>query len=298
MPVPHPSLSTFRQHYDDGVFSHYPAGMSGRRLLRYFFLVGLAYVVATLGAGLTDYLTRYDLSANTNLAISGGVGLLTALLLGAIDLAKPAPTYPSGTYPSGTYPSGTYPPLAHPGYAAPPVRKSPGGVGLVLVGVLLLALCGGAGYGLTNGVTWAAGKLSDIATPPWLQKTRDPGVERLASKTTTENGTLSVTVRSVRVNDEVTMVELGMTNRGGSALTLPLLENAQLSMPGKTFKADPSASDPTWPGSIPPGEETIGTAVFDGVLPRGPVDVSLSFSHIFGTGLDSPRSITIRFSVT
>jgi hypothetical protein len=164
--------------------------------------------------------------------------------------------------------------------------------------VLLLALCGGAGYGLTNGVTWAAGKLSDIATPPWLQKTRDPGVERLASKTTTENGTLSVTVRSVRVNDEVTMVELGMTNRGDTALNLPLFENAQLSRPGKTFKADPSASDPTWPGSIPPGEETIGTAVFDGVLPRGPVDVSLSFSHIFGTGLDSPRNITIKFSVT
>jgi hypothetical protein len=288
--------------------------MSGRRLLRYFFLVGLAYGVATLGAGLTDYLTRYDLSANTNLAISGGVGLLTALLLGAIDLAKPATpaapaapapavgvaqAYPSSTYPAPapSYPGGPYPPLAHPGYAPPPPRKSRGGVGLVLVGVLLLALCGGAGYGLTNGVTWAAGKLSDIATPPWLQKTRDPGVERLASKTTTENGTLSVTVRSVRVNDQVTMVELGMTNRGDTALTLPLLENAQLSMPGKTFKPDTGASDPTWSGNLPPGEETIGTIVFDGVLPQGRGDVSLSFSHIYGS-LDSPRNITIKFSVT
>jgi hypothetical protein len=36
--------------------------MGGRRLFRYFFLVALAYGVTTLGAGVADYLTRFDLS--------------------------------------------------------------------------------------------------------------------------------------------------------------------------------------------------------------------------------------------
>src|SRR5258706_14894930 len=108
--------------------------MSGRRLLRYFLLVGLAYGVATVGAGLTDYLTQFELSTTTNLAISGGVGLLTALCLGGIDLAKttsalvqPAPAYPD------------YPPPGPPAHPTPPVRPpSKAGIGVLFAAAVLL----------------------------------------------------------------------------------------------------------------------------------------------------------------
>src|SRR5258705_5500531 len=109
--------------------------MSGRRLLRYFLLVGLAYGVATVGAGLTDYLTRFELSTTTNLAISGGVGLLTALCLGGIDLAKPtsARAQPAPAYPH-------YPPPGPAAYPAPPVRPhSRAGIGVLFAAVVLLA---------------------------------------------------------------------------------------------------------------------------------------------------------------
>ena len=90
--------------------------MGGRRLFRYFFLVALAYGVTTLGAGVADYLTRFDLSKTTNLLLSSGVGLFSALALGAIDLAKQGkeeqrpqlthvPAYPGAPGPYGSLPA-------------------------------------------------------------------------------------------------------------------------------------------------------------------------------------------------
>jgi hypothetical protein len=280
-------------------------------------LVGVAYVVTTMGAGLTDYLTRLKLSANTNLAISGGVGLLTAMLLGVIDLAKPTP--PASSRPSSSAPSSSslwvstsssatasgragvaypnppgpaYPSAPYPSPVRPAPRRKRGGLGLVLVGLLLLGLLGGGGYGLSHGVTWAAGQLSKIATPPWLQVTKDPGVERLAKPASANNGTLTLTVTSVRVNQQVTMVKVTAANAGDDALTLPLLQNAQLGLPGKTLQADSSASQSLWNDTIPAKGESTGVIVFDGLLPAGSGEVTLSFSHIFGS-LRGPKNISV-----
>jgi hypothetical protein len=284
--------------------------MSGRRLLRYFLLVGLAYGVATLGAGLTDYLTRFELSTTTNLAISGGVGLLTALCLGAIDLAKPAPAqagpaappYAASasagqTYPGRAYPGQPYPGQPYPGRPAgpPPGRpRSKAGAGLVFAAVVLLAVCAGGGYALTTGVHWAADRLSAIATPPWLNKTRDPGVDRLATRATAQNGPLTLTVLSVRVNDQVTMVDATATNTDNEAISMPVFQNAQLTLPGATLSADPNATK--WP-DVPPNGEATGTLVFDGVLPAGATEVTLSFSRIYSLNLDAPRNISVRIEL-
>lgn len=228
-------------------------------------MVGLAYVVSTLGAGLADYLTRFELSRTTNLLISSGVGLLTALSLGAIDLAK------QGKQGNASAPS-PYP-------SRPPRRR--GGAGLVLGVVLVLVLCAGGGYALTTGVAWTADKLSDIATPPWLNKTRDPGTQRLAAPVSESSGPLTVEVQSVAVNDQVTMVKIHATNTGPDALTLPDFGGVQLTIPGDTLQPDPAAGD--WPRTVPAGGEATGTIVFDGVLPDGPAEITLAFTQIFGS---------------
>ncbi len=283
--------------------------MGGRGLFRYFSLVGLAYVVTTLAAGLTTYLTKYELSTTTNLFVSGGVGMATAMTLGAIDLAKQkpapaaasappigAPTPYAGPYgpppqaPYGGVPYGSAPPY---GRTAPVARRR-SRAGLVVGALILLVLCAGGGYGLTQGVGWAADKLSDIAQPPWKQKTRDPGVQRLAAPASQTEGPLTVTVTGVRVNDEVTMVDLTAKNTGQDALNLPVFGYCQLTIPGKTLQPDPAASN--WEGTVPAGDELNGTIVFDGPLEAGRINVTIHFTKVFGS-LDGPDSIAVRFQV-
>ena len=280
--------------------------MGGRGLFRYFTFVGLAYVVATLGAGLTTYLTTYELSTTTNLFVSSGVGLATAMTLGAIDLGKnKQPTVPAAA------PSGAPRPYAAPGpYAAPAPYSGPsspyggppaparrrGRGGLVIGALVLLLVCAGGGYGLTQGVGWAADKLSDIAQPPWKVKTKDPGVQRLAASASNTEGPLTITITGVRVNDQVTMVDLTAMNTGAETLTLPIFKTCQLNVPGGTFEADPAASDELWHETVAAHNESIGTIVFDGVLAAGPGQITLTFTQIYG-GLDTPRDIAVRFRV-
>jgi hypothetical protein len=166
---------------------------------------------------------------------------------------------------------------------------------MVLGMVLLLAVCAGGGYALTTGVTWAAGKLSDLATPPWLDKTKDPGVERLAEEASNTAGPLTITVQSVRVNDQVTMIEVLAQNAGPDTLRLPTYTTAQLTIPGATLEADPFAGAQEI--VVPAGSDSFGTVVFDGVIPAGPAEIALHFTQIFG-GFDSPRSISVSAAVT
>ncbi len=278
--------------------------MGGRRLFRYFSLVALAYLVATLGAGLADYLTRFDLDKTTNLFISSGVGLVSALSLGAIDLAKqgkeerrpqliPAPgSYPGAPPPYDGRPA---PHPAAPGSSLDGRTRRRGGAGLILGVLVLLGLCAGGGYAATTGVTWGADKLSEIAEPPWVSKTRDPGVERLARQVSNSAGPLTITVLSVRVNDQVTIVKIKANNTGSDTLTLPTFARAQLTIPDATLKADPPSSDPSI--DVPPGQETFGTVVFDGVIAPGATDVTLSFTQIHG-GFDTPRSISVSIPIS
>jgi hypothetical protein len=278
--------------------------------MRYFFFVALAYGVATFATGLTNYLTKFELSRTTNFLLSGGVGLVSALSLGAIDLAKegkgdkpaaqPAPTAMPYGAPAAT-PYGAHPAY----YSGAPTAVGPAtprrrrGWGGVLIGALvLLAICGGGGYALTTGVSWASDKLSDIAAPPWKQVTKDPGVERLAAPASNTAGPLTITISSVRVNRQVTIVKISAKNSGSDTLTLPVFSSAQLTVPGsKTLAGDPAASDNDGNIQVPPGGEWNGNVVFDGVIPSGSAQVTLSFAQIYG-GFNTPRSIAVPFTVT
>ncbi|MEU7823929.1 hypothetical protein [Catellatospora sp. NPDC049133] len=300
--------------------------MTGRGLVRYFGLVGLAYLVATLGTGLTDYLTAAEVSKAKALAVSGGVGLVVALLLGLIDLAKSgnsrnAAAEPAGAGPGAVSPpsgyavppgqSGGYPPgglgaaypagqgvpggsTAYPGghgsarpTGAPPRR---GGVGLVLTAILLLGLCAGGGYLATTAVQAGVQKLSEFATPPWINKRNETGQERLASEVSETGGPLTITVLSVEVTSQATKVKIRGENTGGDALTLPTFGRAQLTAAGETLLPDPGAS--TWPETVPAGGEATGVIVFDGVLGPDVDSVRLSFSVIHGS-FDAPPNIAV-----
>ncbi|WP_144121816.1 hypothetical protein [Catellatospora sichuanensis] len=296
--------------------------MTGRGMLRYFGLVGLAYLVATLGTGLTDYLTAAEVSRTKALVISGSVGLVVALLLGMIDLAKsgssravamdppgipagrvpppggytiptPAGRYPvdgpGASYPGGyggTFPAGASAPA---GAATAPARRR-GGVGLVLSALLLLGLCAGGGYLATTAVQAGVQKLSEFATPPWINKRNEQGQERLAAEVSKTGGPLTITVLSVEVTSQATKVKIRGENTGGDALTLPTFGRAQLTAAGETLLPDPGAS--TWPETVPAGGEATGVIVFDGVLGADTDSVRLSFSVIHGS-FDAPPNIAV-----
>ncbi|GAA1617856.1 hypothetical protein [Catellatospora bangladeshensis] len=298
--------------------------MTGRGLVRYFGFVGLAYVVATLGTGLTDYLTAAEVSRSKALLISGGVGLLVALLLGAIDLAKsnagksatpaavgaypatpggggtpghggPAPVGYGGTpAPGGVhggYPAGAA--AARPASGATPPRR--GGAGLVLTAVLLLGLCAGGGYLATTAMQAAVQQLNEFATPPWIKKGQETGQERLAEEVSETGGPLTITVLSVEVTSQATKVKIRGVNSGGDALTLPVFGRAQLTAPGRTLQPDPAAGD--WPQTVPADGEATGTIVFDGVLGPEVTEVRLSFSVIHGS-FDAPPNIAVTIPLT
>lgn len=291
--------------------------MTGRGLVRYFGLVGLAYLVATLGTGLTDYLTAAEVSRTKALAISGGVGLVVALLLGLIDLAKSGNSGAAAVALPGAGP-GAAPPVG--GYAVPPGQPGGhavgshgavypgghgnarpagaavgtparrGGAGLVLTAILLLGLCAGGGYLATTAVQAGVQKLSEFATPPWISKRNETGQERLASEVSETGGPLTITVLSVEVTSQATKVKIRGENTGGDALTLPTFGRAQLTAAGETLLPDPGAS--TWPETVPAGGEATGVIVFDGVLAPDVDSVRLSFSVIHGS-FDAPPNIAV-----
>jgi hypothetical protein len=157
-------------------------------------------------------------------------------------------------------------------------------------------VCAGGGFALTTGVQWAADRLSEVATPPWLNKTKDPGIERLAEQTSSTEGPLTVTVLSVRVNDEVTMVKITATNTGSDSLTLPESGFVQLTTSDTTLQSDFAAGN--WAETVPGGGgKTTGTIVFDGRPPAGSDQVTLTFTQIFGS-LGGPDSIAVTIPLT
>jgi hypothetical protein len=163
---------------------------------------------------------------------------------------------------------------------------------MIVVALVLLIVCAGGGYAVTTGVTWAADKLSEIATPPWLAKTKDPGVERLTVQATHTEGALTIVVQSVRVNDVATIVKVNAKNTGDETLTLPASQDVQLTLPGRTLRCDPLSSD----NVVVAGHgESFSTVVFDGALPAGPAQAVLTFPHVFS--LTGPQSFSITLSI-
>ena len=188
--------------------------------------------------------------------------------------------------PPSAYP---YPPALRP---YPPVRPRPArSIAAVLTVILLL--CGAGGFGLAYGAQWAGqwaiSRFDDLPDPD--DKTKDPGVERLGGPASQTEGVLTVSVSSVRVNDQVTMITVHATNTGDEALTMPRLGYTQLTVPGATtLQPDPFAG--TWPDKVPAADEAGGVIVFDGVLGPEVTEVRLAFTQIFGT-LGGPESISV-----
>jgi hypothetical protein len=162
--------------------------------------------------------------------------------------------------------------------------------------VLLVVLCAGGGYGLTSGVTWAVDKVSDLVTPPWLNKTKDPGVERLAAEVSNTAGPLTLTVTSVHVNDKVTMVDVKAVNTGTDTLRMPTFGYATLTTADATFKADGNSGASSIE-ALPAGTPGFGKVVFDGVLKPGAAEVTLTFSQIFGS-LRGPQNISVKIPIS
>jgi hypothetical protein len=264
-----------------------------RTLRRRLFWGILGYVVTSLATLATTWLTSLDVSPLVGSLLATGVGLLLVIIGVLMDHAQeggeqlpppvvyqPPSTYP---YPPTPYPSAPYPPGPYP----TPVRPRPGrSIAAVLTVILLL--CGAGGFGLAYGAQWAGqwaiARFND-------DKTKDPGTERLGGPASHTEGVLTVSVSSVRVNDQVTMLTVQATNAGDEALQMPLFGYTQLTVPGTaTLKPDPFAG--TWPDNVPAAAGASGVIVFDGVLGPDVTEVTLSFTQIFGT-LGGPRSISV-----
>jgi hypothetical protein len=260
-------------------------GSIGRKVL--WGVVG--YFVTTLGTLLTTYLTKLHISTLLGSILATTVGLVVVIIGVFIDVAKEdgdeaevQPTWPQ------------YRP------APPPQRRQRGAAGIAGVLALVLVLCGGGGFGLAYGVQYFGHKaidvLNDQATPPWEKKTQDPGRERIAKAASHTEGALTVTVSSVRVNAQATIVTITARNTGKDSLTLPVYSNAQLDVPGaNTLNADPAAS--SFGGTVPARGQTTGTIVFDGILGAGVTRVTLSFAHVQGS-LNGPESISVSVPIS
>jgi hypothetical protein len=267
-------------------------GSIGRKVL--WGVVG--YFVTTLGTLLTTYLTKLHISTLVGSILATTVGLVVVIIGVFIDVAKegggdeeaPAP------YLGQTYHGGYYRP------AAAPRRRQRSAASVAGVIALVLVLCGGGGFGLAYGVQFFGHKaidvLNDQATPPWEKKTQDPGRERLVKAASHTEGALTVTVSSVRVNAQATIVTITAKNTGKDALTLPVYSNALLDVPGaNTLNADPAAS--SFGGTVPARGQTTGAVVFDGVLGAGVTRVTLSFAHVQGS-LNGPESIAVNVPIS
>jgi hypothetical protein len=165
--------------------------------------------------------------------------------------------------------------------------------------VVILLACGVGGLGLTYGAQWAAGKavafFKDQTTPPWEKKTQDQGDERIADTASQTAGPLTVTVASVRVNSEVTMLSVTAENSGSQTIALPIYRFAQLNAEGSdTMQADTAASK--WDIQVPAGGKLSGKIVFDGVIGPDVKTATLSFAHVMG-GFDGPQSISVEISL-
>jgi hypothetical protein len=265
--------------------------MARRRTLGRRLLWGiLGYVVTSLGALATTWLTSLDVSPLVGSLLATGVGLMLVVIGVLMDHAQdgeelpPRPTYPT------PYPSPYQPPVR------PPVpRRS-----IATVLVVILLLCGAGGFAVAYGAQWAGQRaiafFEEQSKSPSERKLEDPGVERLGGTTSNTAGVLTLTVTSVRVNDQVTVLTVTTSNQGSDNLTLPLFGSAQLTVPGAaTLEPDPFAG--TWTETIAPGGETTGTIVFDGVLGLQEMQVTLSFTQIYGS-FNGPRSFSMDIPIS
>jgi hypothetical protein len=259
-----------------------------RRTLRWsMFWAVISYLITTLGTALTNYLTSLDVSPLQGSLISTAVGLIIVFTAVLIDRAKDGGAELVRVPP----PASPYP-KPYPGPARTPTR---GRTSVVAAVVVVLLLCGVGGLGVTFAAQWVAGRavafFKEQSTPPWEKKTQDPGVERIADTASQTAGTLTVTVTSVRVNSEVSMLSVTAANAGSETLVLPIFMSAQLAVEGSdTMQADPAASK--WPTQVPAGDEISGKIVFDGTIGPDAKTATLTFAQVMGS-LDGPRSISV-----
>jgi hypothetical protein len=265
--------------------------MAKRRTLGRRLMWGiLGYVVTSLGALATTWLTSLDVSPLVGSLLATGVGLVLVVIGVLMDHAQdtaeelpPAPTYPT------PYPTPYQAPARQ-----PVARRS-----IATVLVVILVLCGAGGWAVAYGAQWAGQRaiafFEEQTKSPGERKLEDPGVERLGGTTSSTTGVLTLTVTSVRVNDQVTVLTVTASNQGRDPLTLPLFGSAQLTVPGAaTLQPDPFVG--TWTETIPAEGEATGTIVFDGVLGPEERSVFLSFTQIYGS-LDGPRSISMEIPI-
>jgi len=283
------------------------AGVRTKRLRWSMFWAVVGYFITTLGTQLTNYLTSFDLTPLQAALISTGVGLAVVMIGVLIDHASdreatvtnPPDTYSPGTYSPGTHLPGTYAPgRVQPGRPGTQPRPRPNGrTSLAAALAIMLLVCGGGGLAVAYGAQWAAGKVTALFADLTGESKDDPGVERLAAQVSETKGVLTITVKSVQVNDRATVIDLSATNAGDESITLTR-GFCQLGVPGKpTLK--PDQFNGSWgDGVVPSHGEHNGTIIFDGRLEPETKQVTLAFTQIFVMGPGGPRDIAVKIALT
>jgi hypothetical protein len=190
----------------------------------------------------------------------------------------PGPQWPAEPWPAEPWAPGPVPP----GQAQPPrPARRPARLPVAIAVLVLIVACGGGATVVTLGVRYAGAYITGD----------QPGTDVLVAQRSATVAALTITVLRVRVTANFTRVEMTATNRGRTALTLPVFHTCQLTTAdGTTLQGDPFRSD--WPETVPTGGTVRGTVTFGRRLPAGTTSARLTFTQIFGT-LGEERSITV-----
>jgi len=177
----------------------------------------------------------------------------------ATELPGPMqPSYPGGSagfpgvpmgYPGGpaAYPGGPVYPGSPAGYrpAYRPAATRKRGIGLVFALVLVLALFGVGGWAASVFVSKTIATFRAEGLAPWEQPLGD-GTERLAGSASAADSGLTLTVTSVKVYEDETVVRVSAHNDNGDSAHIPVFEAIVLNVPGaNSLKPDIPRTDST-----------------------------------------------------
>lgn len=212
----------------------------------------------------------------------------------AAELPGPVqPSYPGGSagfpgapmgYPGSpaAYPGGPVYPGSPAGYrptyrpAAPRKR----GIGIVLALVLVLVLFGAGGWAASVFVSKTIATFRAEGLAPW-ERPLGNGTERLAQSASAGDSGVTLTVTSVKVYENETVVSVSAHNDNSDSAHIPVFEAVVLNVPGaNSLKPDIPRTDSTWTEEVGAGSDVNGSIAFSGAVASGATSATIVFTNV------------------
>jgi hypothetical protein len=212
----------------------------------------------------------------------------------AVELPGPMqPAYPGAPagfpgaplgYPGGpaAYPGGPMYPGSPVGYRPPyrPAAPRKRGIGLAFALVLVLVLFGAGGWAASVFVSKTIATFRSEGLAPWQQPLGN-GTERLTESASADASGVTLTVTSVKVYEDETVVSVSAHNDNGDSAHIPVFEAVVLNVPGaNSLKPDLPRTDGTWTEDVGAGSDVTGSIAFSGTVAAGATSATIVFNHV------------------